>query len=450
MGIYADRLLIEQKQDQAFLQAINEVYFGRGPQINSLFNAYCDWREPFISNSKYYNSSLFKNVYNKNMDIVRELVCKQFGFKTFSYILMPQSGINSFTFSGGLTSFITRNPATIKIDPKNGYKFKEDTHVNAIVGVYADLIFNPEYSNEENFAAFLHEIGHNFQTAANNTIFSLNCISGIVNCINFPKDALYLNDVAFGVANKLQNKLATIEIAGNLYSVIASIVYSIDKCKQFFEIWKNFFLIPVDKIMKFCNELMMFLDSIVKFKHQEKYLGERFADGFAASYGFGEALASCLLKFKNIQTKEPLLDDLLNTVPVIGHIMDLVCLPGMMLLGIIDVHPRVASRCYSIISDLKQDLNDPSLSPELKKQLSKEIDDYEIYMHNYFDNALKLENPRVISSAVHKWIYDMGGDIKFKISELPYMNSGGFRGETNRTAQWINQDKYNILNTKII
>ena len=40
LGIYADRVLLEQKSDKAFIQAINEVYFGRTAGINRVFNAY--------------------------------------------------------------------------------------------------------------------------------------------------------------------------------------------------------------------------------------------------------------------------------------------------------------------------------------------------------------------------------------------------------------------------
>lgn len=449
MGIYADRLLLEQKQDQAFIQAINEVYFGRTPSINRVFNAFCDWREPFISNTKYYTTTTFKNMYNKDMEVFRNEVCRQFGFKSFSYNVLPIAVINSFTFGGGPAEFITRNPASIIVD-KNGYRFKDNTFINSIVAVFPDLIFNPEYSNEENFAIFLHEIGHNFQSAANNTTFSLGMASGLIFCWQYLIDALMHNELSHGAFNLIQNNVSKIQVLGYLYSSVSMIIYAITKCARIIKAWSRFFLMPINMILGFCEKLQDFLIDILTFRHGNDYLGERFADGFAASYGFSEALATGLQKMGKLYTAEPMLDDLLNNVPIIGHIMDLACLPGMMLLGILDCHPNVASRCYSVIADLKQDLKDPNLSPETRKQLTKEINNYEKVMHDYFDKATKLENPRMISAYVQKWIYDNGGDAKFKLSELPFMNSGGFRGETNRTAQWINQDKYNILNTKII
>jgi len=448
MGLYADKALIEQKQHENFLQVLNEVYFGRGPQINALFNAYCDWREPFISKTKYYTGG-FKNVYNKDMQVFREMVCKQFGFKTFSYNVLPIAEPNSFTL-GSCLPFVARNPNNIIIDKKNGYRFKDNNIVSSIVAVYPELAFSPEYSNEENFAIFLHEIGHNFQRAANNTIFSLDSAAALINYFifnNFP--GMIYNDYTYTVVNDIQNKLSDIKVLSTIYSCVSMIIYALSRCKTFIQGWSNVLLIPIGSILSFVYRLESFLRSIINLSAIEGYYGERFADGFAASYGFGEALSSALRKMDTYITGEPTVDDLINKAPIVGHIMNAACLPGMMLCGIIDVHPSTASRCYSIIKDLKTDLNDPTLSPELKKQLKKEIDSYENTMHKFFDVATKAENPRALPTIIQKWMYEKGGDLKFKISELPFNKIGGFRAETNKTRDYIKNDRY-IKTVKII
>ena len=115
----------------------------------------------------------------------------------------------------------------------------------------------------------------------------------------------------------------------------------------------------------------------------------------------------------------------------------------MLLWGLVDVHPSFENRAYSIVNDLKADLNDPSLSPAMKKQLQKEIDEYEKYMTKYFEESKKLKNPNVVMAYMQDFVYNKcGGDIKYKLSELPFKN--GFRGETIRTKDNI------ISDTKII
>lgn len=447
MGIYADKLLIEQKQQDNFMQVLNEVYFGRTASINALFNAYCDWREPFISSTKYYTGE-YKNVYNKDMQTFRDMVCKQFGFKTFSYNVLPIAVPNSFTMSSFLP-LSNRTPDKIIID-KNGYRFKDNTIVSSIVAVYPELIFNPEYSNEENFAIFLHEIGHNFQSAVNNTMFGLKGAEAIILAFMGSIPGLLYNDYTYTVVNAIQNKLSDIKVLSTIYSCVSTIVYALTRCKTFIQGWSNVLLIPIGSVLSFVYRLESFLRSIADLSAIEGYYGERFADGFAASYGFGEALSSALRKMDTYITVEPTVDDLINKAPIIGHIMNAACLPGMMLCGIIDVHPNTASRCYSIIKDLKTDLNDPSLSPELKKQLKKEIDSYENTMHKFFDVTIKADNPRALPTIIQKWMYEKGGDLKFKISELPFNNIGGFRAETNKTRDYIKNDRYSIKTAKII
>ena len=444
MGIYADRLLLEQKQDQAFLQAINEVYFGHTSGIDALFNLYCDWREPLVSKTKYYTGTL-KNIYNKDMQVFRENTCKQFGFRSFSYSVLPFNNVNSFTFTSLLP---TRAPNMITIDKNYGYKFKPEANVGSVVAVFPDLIFSPDFTSEENFAIFLHEIGHNFQNAANNTLYSLNLVTSIISAFTFPITSLVLNDLTYNIVNFIQNKLSSVDILGKLYSIVSICIYTYTKAISIIRGWQDFFLMPLGYILSFLNKLEKFLYSLLDFSHVESYLDERFADGFAASYGYGGALASALEKMSLPIVPDPILDDLISKMPIVGHIMEALCIPGMMLIGIIDVHPRTASRLYSIIKDLKQDLNDPSLSPEMKKQLQKDIDEYEKAIKTYFDDKTDLKNPRMISANIQKWMYDRGGDIKFKISELPYIKTGGFRAETNRTAEWIEKDRYNIKNLK--
>lgn len=455
MGIYADKLLIEQKQQENFMQVLNEVYFGRTPSINSLFNIYCDWREPFISKTKHFTATT-KNFYNNNeYKIFQESVCKQFGFETFSYLVKQEPMINSFTY--GTLLPIKNSPMFLEIN-KNGYRFKKEAKVNSIIRVYSDLIFNPEYTNEENFAVFLHEVGHNFQAAANNTMYSLEAATAIFKILQIFMEwgpletgiSLVTSSNWFkGIENRITNYITYNEFLSSILTVTSACIYILKKGLNMVNILSNIIMYPINICLGVLYRIPKFIIGLTTGIHQSGYYGERFADGFAASYGFGEALASCLNKFENISVGDNTIDAIINEVPVLGHIVKLTFLPGMLLHGLIDVHPTTESRCASIIKDLKTDLNDPQLPPHLKKQLSKEIEDYEKAMHEYYTTAKNIKNPGFVSAYIQEWLYNSGGGLKLKISELPYKQLGGFRAETNRTRDWINQGKYDISNTII-
>ena len=172
----------------------------------------------------------------------------------------------------------------------------------------------------------------------------------------------------------------------------------------------------------------------------ERYYGERFADEFAASYGFGDDLSSALSKLDgNGVSLNPLLDKVVGSIPVVSHLYSAACMPGLMLIDVADCHPSYQARAYDILDALKKDLNDPSLSPSLKKQLQEEIDQYEKSMNSYFAKSKKLKNPAVVTAFAQEFIYTKcKGGLKYKLSELPFfLTKDGYRGMTNITADTI-------------
>ena len=449
MALFLSEQQLEDRQEKMFLQAVNEVYFGRTPGINSLFNAYCDWREPLVSKTKYFTATP-KNIYNKEMDFFIKKVCKQFGFKSFSYTVINSSNINSFTLLGNAHS---RTNKTIEIT-KEGYKFKDDTNIHSVVAVFPDLVFSPYYTSEENFAIFLHEIGHNFQTAANHSMLSLSAATDILSMLTDIMRGDILGPIV-GVAitseesksfvNALMNNFLTSEKLGKIYSVTGVMMYFSSYIMNLIKKIGVIATRPINLVLNALRNLLPFMIDVVTGKAAKGYFGERFSDGFVASYGFGADLQTALAKMSGHEISNvPILDDIIGAIPIVGHLYSIACLPGLILWSIIDVHPSNEDRMYGVLKDLKQDLNDPNITPEMKKQLTKEIADYEKAMNDFFDANRKFGNASVVTSLMQEAIYKKcGGSLKFKISELPYLHKGGFRGDTNDTAN-------NILDTKII
>lgn len=444
MGLYADKMILEQKQENSFIQAINEVYFGRTASINSLFNAYCDWREPFLTTNPKLWSNPVGNYYNKQHQVFEEMTCKQFGFNTFSYQVGSDNRVNSGTLSYGLFPF-GASSKEIEVT-KDGYRFKDTAKFNSIIIVYPALAFNPTFTNEEAFAVFLHEIGHNFQAAANNTIFCLSAATGIFQILtavmkNGPFEAmidfLTTSNIVRGAVNTLDNALTRNEFCANFLVCVNMILYTVKHYTHILRYWSNLLLLPINSIISVIYKLPYFLISILTGQHAQGYYGERFADSFAASYGFGEATASLQTKLGDLVSGDPTTDIVFNDIPVFSHVLQLAILPASLLTGIMDVHPDTPSRCASVLKDMKRDLNDPKLDPKLKKQLAKEVDAYEKAMNEYYAEATKIKNPGVVGAFLQKYIYQFGGDAKMKLSELPFMKIGGFGSQTNKNTNSI-------------
>ena len=84
---------------------------------------------------------------------------------------------------------------------------------------------------------------------------------------------------------------------------------------------------PVNLIINWCYNLLNILLDIVTLGAAEGYLGERFADGFAASYGFGEALTSALGKFDgNGISYDNIIDDAVGSIPIVSHLYAAACI----------------------------------------------------------------------------------------------------------------------------
>ena len=270
MALFLSEQQLEDRQEKMFLQAVNEVYFGRTPGINSLFNAYCDWRETLVSKTKYFTATS-KNIYNKEMDFFIKKVCKQFGFKSFSYTVINSSNVNSFTLLGNAHS---RTNKTIEIT-KEGYKFKDDTNIHSVVAVFPDLVFNPHYTSEENFAIFLHEIGHNFQTAANHSMLSLSAATDILSMLTDIMRGDILGPIV-GVAitseesksfvNALMNNFLTSEKLGKIYSVTGVMMYFSSYIMNLIKKIGVIVTRPINLVLNALRNLLPFMIDIVTGK----------------------------------------------------------------------------------------------------------------------------------------------------------------------------------------
>lgn len=447
--------MLEQKQDTIFRQVLNETYFGRTPGINRVFNAFCDFRDKYKNNRLIGKSDMSAQSDPLLKTFVREIE-REFGFYSVSIILNNSDSTNMMTsipvFGVG--------PNKVEIT-KTGYRYKKDAKVSTIFIVIPGLLFNAEYSNEECFAVFLHEIGHNFQNSLNSTLIGLNWATNLIYIFNAIEAGLKgdIEKLMFQIASigtstnifntevsKAFNKIVVDNDAvAKMYSFFSFLYNTCSDIRSQFRIIKNIVQIPFALIIGGLESLIKLAFNPIGSYYG--YMGERFADGFPPSYGFGAEKASALMKMDKTSSYFGFIGKVIDSVPVVGHVYNAMLIPGLMITTFGDVHPETYARLYSILNDLKADLNDPNLDPKLKKQLEEEIARYEKAIEQNFAEAKRINNPELARVWFSEFMYyHAKGGLKYRLFDV----ENKFRITTNATVSDIKQGKYDIISkTKI-
>lgn len=456
MALFLSEQNLEQQQEKNFVQAINEAYFGRTPGIMRCFSAFCDFRD------KYRNSRIIGkgNIHAQNdklLKVFRHEIEREFGFYSVTIILdqtdLPNMCTTIPAFGVG--------PDKVIIGP-NGYKYKEDAEVCAIFILNVGMIFDEKYSNEECFGLFLHEVGHNFQNSLNRNIIGIRwgvnllyigrMVLSAINMeifdvlrqgVNMLTSSNYFNKVIGPIANTVLVDNKEISTIISAYTYLINIVDSLTR------IVRGIIRIPMAPIKLLMSGVMSLANLIINpIGSYYGYVGERFADGFPATYGFALDTSKALFKI-NDKTLGIVSEKIIDRIPLVSHIYNAMLLPGIILLTTGDEHPLEPARAYSILNDLKTDLKDPNLDPKLKTKLKKEIAEYESEMDKYFAEEKRIGNPNLCRGIVYDFIYHkLKGGIKYQASQA--FGKSNFRDITNKTTDDIKNHKYDINNTRIL
>ena len=452
MALFASDSCLESYQDKKFIQAINEVYFGRTPGITRCFNAFCDFRSKYVGRG-FINAIRHIDIdHDKDLKIFCKEMEREFGLDSFSFVIKNDPTLNMYTYP--IFFKANRKPKDNVEITKTGYKFKKDIDMSIIIGCTTGFILNEKYSDEQIFAAVLHEVGHNFQEYLNGNVHSLhsaiglvqiisdiiNLLSGNIMVVQNLKTYLFNSDPSHRALSKWFNSVTSDTDRNNIYSYF-NFVRGILQLPS--NLLADVILVPLYPVLKILSGYVSILNKMslvgaVVATHG--YLGEVIADNFASYYGFGEALATAL-----DQMESGFLSAKLQHIPLIGHIYNFMMLPGDLLLSLGDVHPSNAARAYDVLQSMKYDLQDPSLSPELKKKLATEIEHYEKTMNKIYDDKSRIQNAQVIQGIFDKAIFT-GGSMRYSWNSSLW----GDPAVEARKATNNLRESTSILNTKII
>lgn len=417
MGIYS----IQPKN-----QVLNEVYFGETPGIMRCFNAFSAWRSKYLMDRKVY----MMNSAAERDPLLGKFVAeieREFGLYSYSIVILNGDSANAFTFPS-FFNFNSKLKGTDRVEfGKDGYRFKDECKMSMLTCIYAGLFFNSDFTNREVFAIMLHEIGHNFQDVISDKMNTVSqcaklnkLVLMIMHFINGNMKSLLIplfNDKTIGFVSKTYNEMnigqknSIISTANTIYGAIRNTINIVSDLN-------TLFIPPLGILYSMGNVIKSTASSIIwtPFSRIHDYYGEIMADRFASYYGFGKDLASGLNKISD-QRKGGGIKSYLMKIPVYSHSQELILLPLKFLLDITDEHPADQSRCKSIVDGLKQDLKRPGISPKLKKQLEKDIEETEKSIDDIFEEGKKIDDPRVVENVMRAFMYHAGGgDLKYLIN----------------------------------
>ena len=388
---------VEDEEESAFLtdynpfsEILTEAYIGK-EVVQSLFEQF-----------KIVRASIKGKPYSKNIAISKEvlafnrLVEKQFGYENFGFDIDPYNGVNAYTTNITIyqnANEIARMINALKYTSTNGFKYDKMGRISTIVCFSYGLMDKDDFSDNELFGAFLHEIGHSFFLAVSGyDIASLRSnMSSNLHKIN----NIITNRISSGV------KTTTQDIIQDFKDISVIVIKNISSpFKSFYKRIK--YAIKKIKLPKFRHEA--FMTNLTSESYA--YYDEKFADTFSAIYGYGPDVQSFLLKSDQVLYKY-------NPQPKKGILLpfkfNMFCVKEMTRL-MDDPHPSDIARAKSSIDYLKRELAKNTYDPKIKKELISQIIQLEHLIDEYL-NFPKDEDNVYLRRQYYKKLYESyGGD----------------------------------------
>lgn len=382
----------------------NEVYIGRTDQIQEMRIAFGEAR------ALYLNKKV--GAARKKLGEVEAIVEDFFGFQSFSLDIYPSPTPNAFTY-----------PTVISIDiditeslyttSKEGYKFKKDAHVAAISKITTGLFGNTNFTDDEIFAMFLHEIGHSFVTRSPLMDAQFESyrtqLTVIIILETMWRVTLGIVDGLLRIGAKNGNNTAgnkilriilnrkTLDIDSNLINTNNIAKRFCAECKKIvtkfpalgrvqFELTKftNFVNRQYDNALDFFTTITGL--GILDAQNKKAYAAnigpdnrvnaqgrswERLSDDFATVYGYGAEISTALLKYENgAYFEDTTYQWFKKNCPVLKDLTEKRYQLLKECINEIDDHPSAPDRINSIIENMEHDIKTAkNLNPKDRKML---------------------------------------------------------------------------------
>lgn len=252
---------------------------------------------------------------------------------------------------------------------KNARGFYDKDHeLHCVIHINRDVVVNAHLTSAELTAVLLHEIGHNFDYSPYKMLLAM---IGVLQLL-YGNIAVLSNWAVSELAPlsslypRLRNLDAMIADILPPFRYITRFLYAIGSGLTKFTLAA---LSPINFVtsipIALINSPFTYISNIFTRK------GERFADSFATMYGYGPEIASGLDK---IIGESMGMNDVTYNVPVLKTLYDLSMLNQEIVTLALGGHESNQRRMINMMNMLKKDLEDPNISPSMKKEIRREID----------------------------------------------------------------------------
>ena len=407
--------------------SINEAYFGTSSDFKKLESMIGEARKPYLG--KKIGTEFMDD---KNMDLIGEQIKKIFKFPVVDFRLLNDPSINAFCYPIGTSIFSSSLAHSLKITDDGKLNLKDtDYRVCAYIRVTTAMWGDERFTDREILAIILHEIGHSMQHLTNNKVAQFSNIMVMAEfisiCINLCSgQAQGLLNAVFSDPH-FREELNTYVKKTKILSTFFKTGSTITGLLKWFV--NNFIAIVSFGTMGLTKPIIAALGIVGNFVlnpvgsliqmgiGRGKKGAEYNADTFAASFGYGADLSSALSKMelsKNLMTNTKI-EEISNSIPVIGHINNMMSIPCAVIMSPFSDHPITPKRIANILTQLEKELKKSDLSPALRKEIEKDIDDIHELMNIYKEPKAGVDTVK----ANKKWLVSKVNKFDGKITD-PY------------------------------
>ena len=410
----------------------NEVYVGRKPELEHMCALMGEARALYMNNKV--------GAARKKLSEIEPLVEDFFGFKSFSLDIDPDTDINAFTQPTVFSLMTDVNKALYTTN--NGYKLKKEAKLAAISKITSGLFGNENFTDEEVFAIFLHEVGHSFVTRSPLMDAQIKTIRAqqttnlflelAIRMIIPPLAAAKAFEI-FERTNLAKRINAEMNKAAKKIPILNGINYRIDRgVTSLFSGISHFwdFITTVTGINTITGAVSNLIGKALKTNKNNEARAfdrsnERLADDFVTTYGYGEQLSTALMKMQNRAYIKSSYVKFCDSVPIINKIYEFNRRLAYEYVWAIGAHPSSPDRILSIIENMEHDI-----------KTSKDLSDK--------DKKALTEQLKATKKIADDTVKDLGEISKNKDAYLKSLNILGFKNgssENDKERSYTNMDK---------
>lgn len=397
------------------MEVLQEVYFGR--------EALAPMQKQITVIRDKLGLKQVTTTTNLDPEILKfnRMIEKFFGFYSFALYIQPNHIPNAYAIPVD-TYFTDDQKKKIRNSLTTGASgFRYDPSmckVSLIIAINQGLLENTEFTDEEIMATILHEIGHGFFEAVTDPDGSFTVAKKLVNALSF----------ALGCAktNIKKGKTVTLDL--------------IDKELSNIQGWLGNMKINIARLALSVKNKIPMKESMADnmTKNRLGYTNEKFADTFAAMFGYAievHTVDEKIFKYiydniKGVQTYPRIIETIKSYKLYLNDLVAYV-------FNIQDVHPEELARVKTSIDYIKKELSKEALDPKIKMQLVEQLNQLNKLVEDYKNFPKDKDSMRILRLYHIKLYEKFGGDRREKDTD----NDALFQTIDDRYNAMMNRDK---------